>query len=110
MDPIELKKAVGSGLLSFPVTHFDSDLKFDEGVFSTNKTNRTLTVKEIATGANDFVVVMNVGDVTPVYLTLTTGRNPAANVILSASGLDHALNVSRLPSGWERATEIPGQS
>jgi carbon-monoxide dehydrogenase large subunit len=31
----------------------ESDLKFDEGVFSTNKTNRTLTVKEIATGAND---------------------------------------------------------
>lgn len=26
----------------------DTDLKFDEGVFSTNKTNRTLSVKEIA--------------------------------------------------------------
>jgi carbon-monoxide dehydrogenase large subunit len=31
----------------------ENDLKFDEGVFSTNKTNRTLTVKEIATAAND---------------------------------------------------------
>ncbi|WP_183692904.1 5-dehydro-4-deoxyglucarate dehydratase [Rhizobium leguminosarum] len=30
MNPIELKKAVGSGLLSFPVTHFDDQLKFDE--------------------------------------------------------------------------------
>ncbi|APO78475.1 5-dehydro-4-deoxyglucarate dehydratase protein (plasmid) [Rhizobium etli 8C-3] len=30
MDPIELKRAVGSGLLSFPVTHFDQELKFDE--------------------------------------------------------------------------------
>jgi anti-anti-sigma factor len=26
------------------------------------------------------------------------------------AGDNHALNVSRLPSGWERATEIPGQS
>ncbi|APO71880.1 5-dehydro-4-deoxyglucarate dehydratase protein (plasmid) [Rhizobium gallicum] len=33
MDPIELKKAVGSGLLSFPVTHFDQDLKFDQGSY-----------------------------------------------------------------------------
>ena len=31
----------------------ESDLKFDDGVFSTNKTNRTLTVKEIATAAHD---------------------------------------------------------
>ncbi|MFT3999260.1 MAG: 5-dehydro-4-deoxyglucarate dehydratase [Rhizobium sp.] len=30
MNPNELKKAVGSGLLSFPVTHFDQDLAFDE--------------------------------------------------------------------------------
>jgi carbon-monoxide dehydrogenase large subunit len=31
----------------------ESDLNFDEGVFSTNKTNRTLSVKEIATSALD---------------------------------------------------------
>jgi carbon-monoxide dehydrogenase large subunit len=31
----------------------DADLKFDEGVFSTNKTNRTLSVKEIAAAAFD---------------------------------------------------------
>jgi carbon-monoxide dehydrogenase large subunit len=31
----------------------ESDLKFDEGVFSTNKTNRTLSVQEIATAAFD---------------------------------------------------------
>lgn len=33
MDPIELKKAVGDGLLSFPVTHFTQDLKFDEPAY-----------------------------------------------------------------------------
>ncbi|MCM2474349.1 5-dehydro-4-deoxyglucarate dehydratase [Rhizobium sp. CG5] len=33
MDPIELKKAVGDGLLSFPVTHFTADLKFDEPAY-----------------------------------------------------------------------------
>ncbi|MEO8064056.1 MAG: M12 family metallo-peptidase [Pseudomonadota bacterium] len=37
-------------------------------------------------GANPGVVVMNVGDVTPVNLTLTSGRNPATNVFVSASG------------------------
>ena len=31
----------------------EADLKFDEGVFSTNKTNRTLSVKEIATASFD---------------------------------------------------------
>ena len=31
----------------------ESDLKFDEGVFSTSKTNRTLTVKELAGAALD---------------------------------------------------------
>jgi carbon-monoxide dehydrogenase large subunit len=31
----------------------ESDLKFDEGVFSTNKTNRTLSVKEIAVATLD---------------------------------------------------------
>jgi 5-dehydro-4-deoxyglucarate dehydratase len=33
MEPIELKKAVGNGLLSFPVTHFDQNLKFDEASY-----------------------------------------------------------------------------
>ncbi|EIM26354.1 5-dehydro-4-deoxyglucarate dehydratase [Microvirga lotononidis] len=31
MDPTLLKTAVGSGLLSFPVTHFNHDLSFNEG-------------------------------------------------------------------------------
>jgi len=31
----------------------ETDLKFDEGVFSTNKTNRTLSIKEIAVAAHD---------------------------------------------------------
>lgn len=33
MEPNTLKKAVGAGLLSFPVTHFDSDLAFDEAAY-----------------------------------------------------------------------------
>ncbi|MGV1791381.1 5-dehydro-4-deoxyglucarate dehydratase [Rhizobium sp. A37_96] len=33
MDANELKKAVGSGLLSFPVTHFGQDLTFDEAKY-----------------------------------------------------------------------------
>ncbi|MCR6484891.1 STAS domain-containing protein [Amycolatopsis sp. OK19-0408] len=43
-------------------------------------------------------------------LRIVTGDNRIVRRALSASGLDHALNVSRLPSGWERATEIPSQS
>src|SRR4029079_13941680 len=31
----------------------EADLKFDDGVFSTNKTNRTLSVKEIAAASFD---------------------------------------------------------
>ncbi|CDM61075.1 MULTISPECIES: 5-dehydro-4-deoxyglucarate dehydratase [Rhizobium] len=33
MEPDAIKKAVGDGLLSFPVTHFDSDNKFDEAAY-----------------------------------------------------------------------------
>ncbi|ENN85663.1 5-dehydro-4-deoxyglucarate dehydratase [Rhizobium freirei PRF 81] len=33
MNPNELKKAVGSGLLSFPVTHFNQELTFDEAKY-----------------------------------------------------------------------------
>jgi 5-dehydro-4-deoxyglucarate dehydratase len=33
MDPISLKTVVGSGLLSFPVTHFDANLAFDEAAY-----------------------------------------------------------------------------
>lgn len=33
MNPNELKTAVGSGLLSFPVTHFKQDLTFDEAKY-----------------------------------------------------------------------------
>ena len=43
-------------------------------------------------------------------LRIVTGDNRMVRRALSVSGLDHALNVSRLPSGWERATEIPSQS
>lgn len=36
MTPAEMAKALGSGLLSFPVTHFDKDLSFDEGAYRQN--------------------------------------------------------------------------
>lgn len=42
-------------------------------------------------------------------LRIVAGENRIVRRALSASGLDHALNVSKLPSGWERATEIPAQ-
>src|SRR6478752_5983338 len=37
----------------------EGDLKFDEGVFSTNKTNRTLSVKEIAAASFDLANLPN---------------------------------------------------
>ena len=33
MSPQEMAKKIGSGLLSFPVTHFDSDFRFQEGPY-----------------------------------------------------------------------------
>lgn len=33
MSPQEMAATIGSGLLSFPVTHFDAELQFDEGPF-----------------------------------------------------------------------------
>ncbi|GAB3165897.1 STAS domain-containing protein [Amycolatopsis sp. NPDC004378] len=40
-------------------------------------------------------------------LRIITGENRVVRRALAGSGLDHALNVCQLPSGWERATEIP---
>ncbi|SFW85930.1 STAS domain-containing protein [Amycolatopsis australiensis] len=40
-------------------------------------------------------------------LRIVTGNNRVVRRALAGSGLDHALNVCQLPSGWERATEIP---
>ncbi len=40
-------------------------------------------------------------------LRIVTGDNRVVRRALAGSGLDHALNLSPLPSGWERATEIP---
>jgi 5-dehydro-4-deoxyglucarate dehydratase len=34
--PAEVKGALGTGLLSFPVTHFTADLEFDEGAYRDN--------------------------------------------------------------------------
>ncbi|MBP1179761.1 5-dehydro-4-deoxyglucarate dehydratase [Methylobacterium sp. PvR107] len=36
MTPAEMAQALGSGLLSFPVTHFRADLAFDEGAYRRN--------------------------------------------------------------------------
>jgi 5-dehydro-4-deoxyglucarate dehydratase len=36
VDPILLKKAVSAGLLSFPVTHFDRDLRFNADAYSSH--------------------------------------------------------------------------
>lgn len=33
MSPSEMARDVGKGLLSFPVTHFDAQLEFDEPAF-----------------------------------------------------------------------------
>ena len=33
MSPSEMAKRIGDGLLSFPVTHFDADLQFNEGPY-----------------------------------------------------------------------------
>ena len=34
--PSEMAQALGAGLLSFPVTHFDADMAFDEPAYRSN--------------------------------------------------------------------------
>jgi MYXO-CTERM domain-containing protein len=50
----------------------------------------------IALAGNPDVVVMNVGEVTPVNLVLTTGRNPATHVYVSAMGLSPWYRVDSI--------------
>jgi carbon-monoxide dehydrogenase large subunit len=59
----------------------EADIKFEEGVFSTNKTNRTLTIKELA-----------VASIEPV--NLPKGMEPG----LSASSIYHAP-IANYPNG-----------
>ena len=36
MSPNEMAKTLAKGLLSFPVTHFDKDFRFQEGALTAN--------------------------------------------------------------------------
>jgi aerobic carbon-monoxide dehydrogenase large subunit len=55
----------------------DGDLKFDEGVFSTSKTNRTLSVKEIAVASLDKANLPN--DMEPGLIATAVYQAPVNN-------------------------------
>jgi 5-dehydro-4-deoxyglucarate dehydratase len=103
MNPIDMAKKVGSGLLSFPVTHFRDDMSFDEGAYRENL-NR-LAGYEVAglfaaggTGEFFSLTPAEVGRVLRVAIEETRGRTP----VLAPAGYGTATAVE-LAQAAERA-------
>jgi 5-dehydro-4-deoxyglucarate dehydratase len=81
MAPIEMANRLGSGLLSFPVTHFDADLRFDEGPYRKHCSwllERPLAGLFAAGGTGEFfsLTPAEVGKVVRAAVAETAGRIP----------------------------------
>ena len=108
-SPTELAQTLGSGLLSFPVTHFDSDLQFDEpayrqhlewlsgydvaGLFAAGGTGEGFSLSHEETDRVVRAAVAAAGDKVPVLAPATGATvNAVASVkAAEAAGADGIL-------------------
>ena len=103
MTPAEMARALGSGLLSFPVTHFRDDFSFDEGAYRDNL-NRLADYKVAglfaAGGTGEFfsLTPAEIETVVRAAVEETRGRVP----VIAPTGQGTALAVE-LAKSAERA-------
>ena len=103
MSPQEMAAKIGSGLLSFPVTHFDADLQFDAGAY--RKHCSWLLEYDVAglfaAGGTGEFFSLNAGEVTQVIaeaVAETAGRVP----VISGCGYGTSIAVG-IAQAAERA-------
>jgi 5-dehydro-4-deoxyglucarate dehydratase len=102
MNPVELKTAVGSGLLSFPVTHFDNDLQFNEAAYRSHVewlAGYDASVLFAAGGTGEFFSLSPSEIPTVIHAAkASAGKTP----IISGTGYGTALAVE-IAKGAEKA-------
>jgi 5-dehydro-4-deoxyglucarate dehydratase len=81
LTPAEMARAIGAGLLTFPVTHFDADHRFDEDGFRTHcdwLLNHDVAALFAAGGTGEFFSLMpaEVDRVVRAAVEATAGRVP----------------------------------
>jgi 5-dehydro-4-deoxyglucarate dehydratase len=94
MDPISMARQIGQGLLSFPVTHFDSNGAFDEGPYREHCSwmlDHELAGLFAAGGTGEFfsLTPAEVGAVVRAAVAETAGRIP----VISGCGYGTAIAV-----------------
>src|SRR3954471_16422819 len=103
MTPVELGKAVGSGLLSFPVTHFNADFSFNEAGYRDHlawQSDYPVAALFAAGGTGEFFSLSptEVEHVTRVAVEESRGKVP----ILAGAGYGFAI-ARDLAAAAERA-------
>src|SRR5689334_20287414 len=95
MSPQEMAKILAQGLLSFPVTHFDKNFRFQEGPYREHcawlLSFKRLTGLFAAGGTGEFfsLTPQEVGAVTAAAVKETNGRIP----VIAGAGLGTASAV-----------------
>jgi len=94
MSPTAMATAIGEGLLSFPVTHFDDALRFDEGAYRAHCSimlDHELAGLFAAGGTGEFFSLSpaEVGTVVRAAVAETSGRLP----VISGCGYGTAIAV-----------------
>ena len=94
MDPVSMARQIGQGLLSFPVTHFDSNGAFDEGPYREHCSwmlDHELAGLFAAGGTGEFfsLTPAEVGAVVRAAVAETAGRIP----VISGCGYGTAIAV-----------------
>lgn len=94
MSPADMARQIGEGLLSFPVTHFDSDLQFSEGDYRNHCAwllERRLAGLFAAGGTGEFfsLTPTEVGRVVRAAVAETAGRIP----VIAGCGYGTAVAV-----------------
>ena len=90
MSPSEMAKILAKGLLSFPVTHFDRDLRFQEGPYREHCAwllgFKRLTGLFAAGGTGEFFSLSpaEVGQVVAAAVKETDGRTPSSRAAAMA--------------------------
>lgn len=104
--PSQLAKSIGGGLLSFPVTHFDADGRFDEGAYRAHcnyMTKFPLAGLFAAGGTGEFFSLTpdEIGDVVAAAVAEGSGKLP----VIAGCGYGTAIAVELARSAEKRGAD-----
>jgi 5-dehydro-4-deoxyglucarate dehydratase len=106
LAPSQLAKSIGQGLLSFPVTHFDNEGRFDEGAYRAHCSHMAsfpLAGLFAAGGTGEFfsLTPSEVGDVVAAAVAEGAGKMP----VIAGCGYGTAMAVELACSAEKRGAD-----